>query len=108
MSRLKLPKEHVAGGFPLRIKRTTRSGGFFDTAGGIIEIGNDICDFTFVEFLLHECLEASTCMHEVRYGAQTEQYVIVLDHRTFKVIVAELAGTVLKLLKANGYKEIED
>lgn len=102
---LRLPREHVAGGMPLLIKRRPElNGGFFDTTSQLIEIGNHCSDHVVVEYLLHECLEASLCLHEVRYGNQPEQYVFSMDHRTFKIICSEVAGTVLKLLKANGYK----
>lgn len=109
MSRLKLPKEHVAGGMPAKIvHKPNLNGGWFGLAEQRIEIGNHCSAFITIEYLLHECAELSTCMHEVRYGCQPEQYMFSMDHRTFKIIVAELAGTVLKLLKANGYKESKD
>jgi hypothetical protein len=108
MSRLKLPKEHVAGGVPLKIKYGSNVGGSFSFPDGEIVIDQEDILQTKIEALLHECAESSMHSHRVRYGAQKEEYVFVFDHRTFCVLCSELAGTVLKLLKANGYKESKD
>ena len=102
---LRLPKEHVAGGIPLKIKYANINGGCFSFQDKEILVGKDYDDLAVLTFLGHELIEASTVGHMVRYGAQDEQYVYVLDHRTFSIICSELAATVLKLLKANGYKE---
>lgn len=111
MPKIKLPKEHITAGHAFSIRQNSREdcGGRFHTGLAQIEIG-DYCSRPQlgVEYLLHECFEASCCMHEVRFGAQEEQYQFVMDHRTMKVLLAELSGTVLKLMKANGYKENKD
>jgi hypothetical protein len=102
---IRLPKEHVAGGEPLRVKYANISGGSFRFGDGEILIGNKEREHVAVETLLHECLESSMLAHRVRGGCQTEEMLFVFDHRTFSVLCSELAATVLKMMKANGYKE---
>jgi hypothetical protein len=111
MSRLRLPKEHIAGGWPLKIKTTNKGDG-----GGTASLLDQevlieqpqLNDHNAVDTLIHECLEISFVAHGVRYGNSKEEWMFVLDHRTFSIVTSELAGTVLKLLKANGYKESKD
>ena len=65
-------------------------------------------DHDLIDTLMHEFLESSMMQHNVRYGCQLEDVIFVFDHRTFKVLCSELAATVLKLMKANGYKGVKE